>query len=127
MLKIQTAVIPELFTFVVEGLVNGQDIGQALRENYRAIEGRACLWDMRKADFSAISQTEFRAVSTVAREVTQVKRAWKVAYVVADATAYLIMCKYMMHTADTRVPMEYSVFQDMDAAREWLLADKPTG
>ena len=42
------------------------------------------------------------------------------AYVVADARAYLVMCKYMNHTMAARVHMEYAVFQDIEEARRWL-------
>jgi hypothetical protein len=121
MLRIDVEITPNLVIFRASGPLSGTAIADAIRQNHRHLEGRGCLWDLREADFSSLEQRpDFAKISGTAREVTAQMRRGKVAYVVSSAQAYVTMCKYMNYSTMSRVPMEYAVFRDMNAAQQWL-------
>lgn len=124
MLRIEVTVTPRLVVFQVTGPLSGPAIANAIREHHRHLEGRGCLWDLRKADFSSLEERpDFARIAGTAQEVTTQMRRGKVAYVVASAQAYVTMCKYMNYSTMSRVPMEYAVFRDLESAGEWLGQD----
>jgi hypothetical protein len=124
MLRIDVEITPKLVVFRASGPLSGTAIAEAIRQNHRHLAGRGCLWDLREADFGSLEERpDFAKISGTAREVTAQMRRGKVAYVVADAQAYVTMCKYMNYSTMSRVPMEYAVFRDLEAAGKWLAHD----
>jgi hypothetical protein len=109
-----------IMTIASDGICSGDDMVQSINEYYPSSDGRFILWDLMRADMSSLTEEDFVRIASAARKALPLRESRKTAIAVANRSNYLIMSKYINEAMSTRVPAEYSVFINFDAAKEWL-------
>lgn len=113
---------PDWLILTPRGISTRESIAALIAEHYPNLGGRFVLWDFSHADVSQITREDIDAVAAVAFMVLKPTGSRKVAYVVADAAAYVKACKYFNAAVAAGLPAEYAVFTTRAAAETWLRA-----
>ena len=109
-----------IMTIASDGICSADDMVRSINEYYPSSGDRFILWDLIRADVSSLTEEGFVRIAEAARKALPPREWRKTAIAVANRSSYLIMSKYINKALSTRVPAEYSVFTNFDAAKQWL-------
>jgi hypothetical protein len=109
-----------IMTIAPEGVLSADHIVQIINEYYPSLGNRSILWDLMRADISSLTKEDFVRIASMVGKVRPPGGSRKTAYAVANRSNYITMCKYLNQAVSARVPVEYAVFTDFDAAKQWL-------
>jgi hypothetical protein len=118
--NIHVSVDGRIMTIVVEGICSASDIVQSVNEYYPSSGGRSILWDLMRADVISLTEEDFVRIASIVRKALPPGESRKTAFAVTNRSSYLMMSKYLNEAVSARVPVEYSVFTNVDAAKQWL-------
>ena len=109
-----------IMTIASDGICSADDMVKSINEYYPSSGDRFILWDLMRADISSLTEEGFERIASAARKALPPRESRKTAIAVANRSSYLIMSKYLNKAISARVPAEYSVFTNLDAAKQWL-------
>ncbi|HEV8073534.1 MAG TPA: hypothetical protein VGP21_05315 [Opitutaceae bacterium] len=109
-----------IMTISSDGICSADDMVQSINEYYPSSGDRFILWDLMRADLSSLTEEGFGRIALAARKTLPPREGRKTAIAVANRSGYLIMSKYINEAVSARLPAEYSVFTNFDAAKQWL-------
>ncbi|HVU34582.1 MAG TPA: hypothetical protein VHE61_14200 [Opitutaceae bacterium] len=120
MFDIQAVADSVLLTISLSGGLTKEVILGAVREHYPRFQGPLILWDLSRADLSAVTRLDFSEIARTSRELRSGAGYGKTAYVATDRSTYARLCLYMNEAVAMHVPAEYCVFRTIEEARSWL-------
>ena len=109
-----------IMTIASDGICTADDMVQSINEYYPSSGDRFILWDLMRADVSSLTEEGFARIASAALKTLPPRESRKTAIAVANRSSYLIMSKYINKAVSERLPAEYSVFTNFDAAKQWL-------
>jgi hypothetical protein len=109
-----------IMTIAPDGILTADDVVRSVNEYYPSSGGWSILWDMMRADISSLTEQDFVRIASTVRKVLPPGGLHKTAFAVAHRSSYLMMSKYINKAVSARVPVEYSVFTNFAAAKQWL-------
>jgi hypothetical protein len=109
-----------IMTIASDGICSADDMVQSINEYYPSAGDRFILWDLMRADLSSLTEEGFGRIASAALKTLPPRESRRTAIAVANRSGYLVMSKYINEAVSTRVPAEYSVFTNFDAAKQWL-------
>lgn len=109
-----------IMTIASDGICSADDMVKSINEYYPSSGDRFILWDLMRADVSSLTEEGFVRIASAALKTLPPRESRKTAIAVANRASYLIMSKYLNKAISARVPAEYSVFTNFDAAKQWL-------
>jgi hypothetical protein len=104
----------------VTGALTADEIVGTVSTHYPGAGTVPRLWDLRKADLSAISETSLLHVAKTARQNTSADEVVKTAYVTSDFATYALVTRYVVQAFSAKVRAEYRVFGNFEAAKTWV-------
>ena len=109
-----------IMTIASDGICSADDMVQSINEYYPSSGDRFILWDLTRADISSLTEEGFARIALAALKTLPPREGRKTAIAVANRSGYLIMSKYINQAVSARLPAEYSVFTNFNAAKQWL-------
>ena len=109
-----------IMTIASDGVCSADDMVQSINEYYPSSGDRFILWDLMRADMSSLTEEDFVRIASIVRKALPPGESRKTAFAVTNRSSYLMMSKYLNEAVSARVPVEYSVFTNVDAAKQWL-------
>jgi|GEM_PF-4875700 len=89
-------------------------------EHFPHLANRNKLFDMSAADFSALTEANLSAVAQKVLYTQPQGGTQKTAFVAVGIASRMLLSRYSVMAFESRVPVEYRVFGDVDQAVAWL-------
>lgn len=103
-----------------EGLLKEEEMKAVAAEHFPRLANRNKLFDMTRADFSALTEASLSAVAQKVLLTQPGGGTQKTAFVAVGISSRLLLSRYSVIAFESRVPVEYRVFGDVDQAVAWL-------
>ncbi len=110
----------DLTTFRVVGEMQVADFHDCLEAYYAGTVTRLVLWDLTRADLSALKTGQIKAVAQDIARISEARRGGKTAFVYDMAFEYGIGRMFQAYSRLEEVPFEVQAFKGLVEARAWL-------
>lgn len=110
----------DLTIVTVSGAITADDLQDWGIKYYEGQITSLILWDVTKADLSAIRGDELRGIAGNISPISEVRRGGKTAFVYDKSLEYGIGRMFEAYSEIANMPFEVRAFRNFDEAKQWL-------
>ncbi len=110
----------DLTLVTVSGAITADDLKDWGVKYYEGQITSHILWDVTKADLSAIQGDQLKEIAAIVSRISEVRRGGKTAFVYDQPLEYGIGRMFQAYSEMENMPFEVQTFRRVEEARQWL-------
>jgi hypothetical protein len=114
-------------TFHVWGETCREDIIAAVDTYFPKLIFTDVIWDLSGANISTMSRADFEAIAQATKAHEAVRGQTKTVFVTSNPETFALICMYTGLAAMTELAVDYSAFNKLEHAEQWLVCNRTHG